>query len=76
MNDRDRAIIFAQETMEKSFVVLDLETTGLDVNEGGSEAVSLGLVSKSGDILKVVRAWGEYQERQSVGGQFSFYLKE
>lgn len=51
MNDRDRAITFARETMEKKFVVLDFETTGLDTNEGGSEAVSLGLASKGGEIL-------------------------
>lgn len=51
MNDRDRAIKFAQETMKKNFVVLDFETTGLDTSEGGSEAVSLGLVSKERRIL-------------------------
>ncbi len=52
MNDRDRAIIWARETMEKDFVVLDFETTGLQV-EGPNpdEAVSLGLVSKSRKTL-------------------------
>lgn len=52
MNDRDRAIIWAQETLEKKLVVFDTETTGLQI-EGVNpdEAVSLGLVSKQGDIL-------------------------
>lgn len=52
MTDRDRAIIWARETLQKKFVVLDFETTGLQV-EGVNpdEAVSLGLVSKSGKIL-------------------------
>lgn len=52
MNDRNRAIIWAQETLEKKLVVFDTETTGLQI-EGVNpdEAVSLGLASKSGDIL-------------------------
>lgn len=51
MTDRDRAILWARETLQQKFVAFDIETTDLDVGEGGSEAVSLGLVSKSGDIL-------------------------
>jgi DNA polymerase-3 subunit epsilon len=52
MNDRDRATLWARETMEKKFVALDFETTGLQV-EGTNpdEAVSLGLVDKAGAIL-------------------------
>jgi DNA polymerase-3 subunit epsilon len=50
MDDRDRAILQAREIMKMDFVVFDTETTGLSP-ENGDEAVSLGLVSKSGDIL-------------------------
>lgn len=51
MTDRDRAILWARETLQEDFIVFDTETTGLNTNPGGSEAVWLGLVSKSGDIL-------------------------
>ncbi len=51
MTDRDRAIKFAREIMKDDFVVFDTETTGLNAEHLGDEAVSLGLVSKSGDIL-------------------------
>lgn len=52
MTDRDRAILGAREILEEDFVVFDTETTGLQT-EGPNpdEAVSLGLVSKDGDIL-------------------------
>lgn len=52
MNDRDRAVLWARETMEKDFVAFDTETTGLQT-EGlnPDEAVSLGMVDKVGDIL-------------------------
>lgn len=52
MNDRDRAILWARETMEKKFVALDFETTGLQV-EGTNpdEAISLGLVDKDRKVL-------------------------
>lgn len=50
-NDRDYAIIRAREIMDnEDFVVFDAETTGLNP-ANGDEAVSFGLVSKSGEIL-------------------------
>ena len=33
MNDRDRAILWAQQRMAEEFVVLDTETTGLDYDD-------------------------------------------
>lgn len=49
-NDRDYTITKAREIMQQDFVVFDTETTGLDP-KNGDEAVSIGLVSKSGKIL-------------------------
>lgn len=46
--DRDRAILWARQILETDFVVLDTETTGLGHDD---EAVSIGLVSKAGEIL-------------------------
>lgn len=58
MNDRDRVIIWARETLEQDdFVIFDTETTGLIIDKSlhlkirADEAVSLALVSKDGDIL-------------------------
>lgn len=48
MSDRDQAILWAREMLTKGFVVLDTETTGLG---GGDEAVSIGIVDKTGKIL-------------------------
>ena len=46
--DRDAAIRWAREILECDFVVLDTETTGLGYDD---EAVSIGLVSKAGEVL-------------------------
>lgn len=46
--DRDAAIRWARQIMERDFVVLDTETTGLGHDD---EAVSIGLVSKAGEVL-------------------------
>lgn len=48
LTDRDAAILWARQILETDFVVLDTETTGLDYDD---EAVSIGLVSKAGDVL-------------------------
>lgn len=48
LTDRDAAILWARQILEQDFVVLDTETTGLDYDD---EAVSIGLVSKAGDVL-------------------------
>ena len=46
--DRDAAIRWARAVMETDFVVLDTETTGLEHDD---EAVSIGIVAKSGAVL-------------------------
>jgi DNA polymerase-3 subunit epsilon len=46
--DREAAIRWAREMMERDFVILDTETTGLDCDD---EAVSIAVVSKNGVIL-------------------------
>lgn len=50
LTDRDRAILWARQMMEQEFVVLDTETTGLSP-ENGDQAITIGVVSKAGDIL-------------------------
>lgn len=49
-SDKDYIIVKVREIMEQDFVVFDTETTGLSP-ENGDEAVSLGLVSKSEEVL-------------------------
>jgi DNA polymerase-3 subunit epsilon len=46
--DRDAAIRWARQILERDFVVIDTETTGLSYDD---EAVSIGLVSKAGEVL-------------------------
>lgn len=48
--DRDRAILWARRILETNFVVLDTETTGLHP-EHGDQAITIGVVSKTGKIL-------------------------
>ncbi len=46
--DRDSAILWAREILKSDFLITDTKTTGLDEDD---EAVSIGLVAKSGDVL-------------------------
>lgn len=46
--DRDKAILWARDLLTKDFVILDTETTGLGPT---AEAVSIGIVSRSGQVL-------------------------
>ena len=46
--DRAAAIVWARQILTQEFVILDTETTGLDYDD---EAVQIGLVSKSGEVL-------------------------
>lgn len=46
--DRNAAIRWARQILERDFVVLDTETTGLGYDD---EAVSIGLVNKAGEVL-------------------------
>lgn len=48
--DRDRAILWARRILKTNFVVLDTETTGLHP-EHGDQAITIGVVSKTGKIL-------------------------
>lgn len=48
--DRDAAIEWARQMLEKDFVILDTETTGL-YPERGDQAITIGVVSKAGEIL-------------------------
>jgi DNA polymerase III subunit epsilon len=48
LTDRDHAILWARELLTNDFVIIDTETTGLGYDD---EAVSIGLVSKAGDVL-------------------------
>lgn len=50
---RDRAVRWAQGVLQREFVVLDVETTGLD---GDAQALTIGVVSKSGEVLLDARA--------------------
>ena len=46
--DRAAAIQWARQVLTTDFVILDMETTGLDYDD---EAVQIGLVSKSAEVL-------------------------
>lgn len=46
--DRDKAILWARDLLTRDFVILDTETTGLGST---AEAVSIGIVSRSGHVL-------------------------
>lgn len=46
--DRDAAITWARRALRREFVILDMETTGLDTN---AEAVHVGLLSHCGEEL-------------------------
>lgn len=48
--DRDRAILWARRLFKTNFVVLDTLTTGLHP-EHGDQAITIGVVSKTGKIL-------------------------
>jgi DNA polymerase III epsilon subunit-like protein len=48
LNARDSAISWARQMMEKDFIILDTETTGLDYD---AEACQIGITDKAGKIL-------------------------
>lgn len=50
LTDRDRAIIWARYLMQRDFVVLDTETTGLNPHLG-DQAITIGVVDKGGRVL-------------------------
>jgi len=47
VNDRDTAILWAREILQKDFIVLDTETTGLNP-DNGDQAVTIGIVDNAG----------------------------